>query len=628
MAVSSGKGHPPLAEHLGTAECWKLLEGEQFGRLALIGDHDIPDVFPVNFAAHEGSIYIRTAHDSKLVRVATDPVAAFEIDGSDGEYRWSVVIRGPIARLTDEAEIARSGIGSVRSESPRHKPYVLKLSGNVVTGRRFPIVEERPVRPRGAPISVHGGAAAAPDATSAEEHPPRTSRTTSPPTGPSRRSTSRMATPTDARPATPRAWWRAYPYLIAALAAGVVALALQLAGWSLASQIVLIAFTVVMVVRSGIRMLRQLRSGAFGVDLLAVIAIVATLLVAEYWASWVIVLMLSTGEALEDYAGRRAQHDLDELIDRTPRIAHARDENGTVRDVPVDEVEPGDRLVVGAGELVPVDGELLDDVAAIDESSVTGESIPVEKSAGDELLSGTVNGATAISMVVVRRASESQYQSIVRIVEEAARSRPPLVRLADRYAVPFTVFALALAAAAWWISGDPVRFAEVLVVATPCPLLVAAPVAFIAGMSRAAREGIIVKTGGAFEVLVRARTFVFDKTGTLTRGQPALVELRPAPGASPELLRLSAEAEQLSPHVLARARPCAPRGTRDSRCVPPTASRRRRRAASSRASAATTSRSAGVLSSRTRSAPRSRRPCSRPGRWPRTSPWTAATPAR
>ncbi|GAB2843501.1 pyridoxamine 5'-phosphate oxidase family protein [Microbacterium insulae] len=172
MAASSGKGHTPLAEHLGTAECWGLLEGEQFGRLALIGDNDVPDVFPVNFVAHEGAIYIRTAHDSKLVRVATHPVAAFEIDGSDGEHRWSVVIRGPIARLTDEAEIARSGIGSVRSESPRHKPYVLKLSGNVVTGRRFPIAEERPVRPRGAPISPGGGGTDAPGVTPVEEHLP------------------------------------------------------------------------------------------------------------------------------------------------------------------------------------------------------------------------------------------------------------------------------------------------------------------------------------------------------------------------------------------------------------------------------------------------------------------------
>ncbi|GAB2843495.1 heavy metal translocating P-type ATPase [Microbacterium insulae] len=362
-----------------------------------------------------------------------------------------------------------------------------------------------------------------------------------------------MAAPIDERPATRRGGWLAYPYLIAALAAGAAAGALQLAGWTLASQGTLIALTVVMAVRSGIRMLRQLRSGAFGVDLLAVIAIIATILVGEYWASWVIVLMLSTGEALEDYAGRRAQHDLDALIDRTPRIAHAVGEDGALRDVLVSEVRVGDRLAVGPGELVPVDGELVDAVAALDESSVTGESLPVEKGAGDELLSGTVNGATAITMVAVRAAADSQYQTIVRIVEEAARSRPPLVRLADRYAVPFTVFALALAAAAWWLSGDPVRFAEVLVVATPCPLLVAAPVAFIAGMSRAAREGIIVKTGGAFEVLVRARTFVFDKTGTLTRGRPALVELRAEPGAPPELLRIAAEAEQLSPHVLARA---------------------------------------------------------------------------
>lgn len=346
---------------------------------------------------------------------------------------------------------------------------------------------------------------------------------------------------------------RTYPYLAAALAVGIFAGALQLAG-SAAATWLLAAFAIFMAGRSLIGMIRRMRRGAFGVDALAVVAIAATLAVGEYWAAWVIVLMLATGEALEDYAGRRARQDLSSLIDRTPRIAHVVRADGTMFDADVEEVRPGDRLIVGPAELVPVDGRLSDAGAVVDEASLTGESMPVEKAPGDELLSGTVNGSTAVAIIALRSAAESQYQSIVRIVEDASRSRPPLVRLADRYAVPFTVFALVLAATAWAVTGDPVRFAEVLVVATPCPLLVAAPVAFIAGMSRAAREGVIAKSGSAFEVLRRARAFVFDKTGTLTLGRPELVGIVTENGAGrDDVLRLAAEAEQVSPHVLARA---------------------------------------------------------------------------
>lgn len=344
-----------------------------------------------------------------------------------------------------------------------------------------------------------------------------------------------------------------YPYLSAALAAGVLAGVLQTLRVR-GAQWILIAFAVFMAGRSALGMLRKLRSGTFGVDALAVVAIAATLAVGEYWAGWVIVLMLATGEALEDFAAHRARHDINALIDRTPRIAHLSAPDGAMRDVDVEDVRPGDRLVVGPAELVPVDGTLVDASAVLDESSLTGESVPVEKAAGDELLSGAVNGSVSLTMLALRPAAESQYQAIVRIVEEASRSRPPLVRLADRYAVPFTAFALVLAGVAWWVSGDPARFAEVLVVATPCPLLVAAPVAFLAGMSRSARRGVIVKSGAAFEILSRARTFVFDKTGTLTRGRPSLVAVRPeGPMARADVLSLAAEAEQVSPHVLAHA---------------------------------------------------------------------------
>lgn len=347
---------------------------------------------------------------------------------------------------------------------------------------------------------------------------------------------------------------REYPLLFTALLVGIVAATLQLSGIDLLAQWILIAFAVFMAGRAAIGMVRRVRSGVWGIDALAITAIGATLAVQEFWAAFVIVLMLTTGEALEDYAGNRARRDLSALVDRAPRIAHVLGSDESLHDVDVDEVAPGDRLLIGADEVVPVDCRLEDDSAWFDESSLTGESVPVEHRAGDAILSGATNGSVGVTVTAVRVAGDSEYQQIVRLVEEATQNRPPLVRLADRYAVPFTILALALAGFAWWLSGDPARFAEVLVVATPCPLLVAAPVAFIAGMSRAARDGVIVKGGGALEQLRRAQTFVFDKTGTLTRGRPALVDVRVAEERDPQdILRLAALAEQASTHVLARA---------------------------------------------------------------------------
>lgn len=309
-------------------------------------------------------------------------------------------------------------------------------------------------------------------------------------------------------------------------------------------------------------MVRAMLRGHFGLDVLAVTAIVATVLVGEYLAAIVVVLMLTGGEALEDYAERRAKRELDALLDRAPQRAHiARD--GRFVDVGVDEVAIDDVLLVRPSELVPVDGVLLSDAAAVDESSLTGESMPVDKGSGDELLSGTVNGAVAVEMRATATAANSQYQQIVALVAQASESKAPVVRLADRFAVPFTVFSIALGAIAWAVSGDPARFAQVLVLATPCPLLIAAPVAFVAGMGRAARAGLIVKGGSVLEQLSRARTIVFDKTGTLTHGAPELSQIRPEPGVTDdELLTLVASAEQYSSHVLAAAfmRAAADRG--------------------------------------------------------------------
>ena len=315
-------------------------------------------------------------------------------------------------------------------------------------------------------------------------------------------------------------------------------------------------------------MVRDVMRGHVGLDILAVVAMVATLAVGEYLASLIIVLMLSGGEALEDFAARRAKRDLTALLDRSPRIAHVivhplSGESDEVRDVAVDDVVVGDVLLVRPSEIVPADGVLLSESGSIDESSLTGESLPVTREVGGDVLSGAINGTRAVHVRAVRRSVDSQYQQIVALVRAAEGSKAPVVRLADRFAIPFTAVALVLAGTAWLISGDSTRFAEVLVLATPCPLLIAAPVAFLAGLSRAAKTGVIMKGGAVIEQLARVRSAAFDKTGTLTEGRPDLVDVRPAPGfGQDELLLLAASAEQYSSHVLAEGirRAAATRG--------------------------------------------------------------------
>ena len=346
---------------------------------------------------------------------------------------------------------------------------------------------------------------------------------------------------------------RRYPVVAFTIVVTFVGGVLDVAGTAPAAQWIVSAFAVLIAARQAWDMIRDLLKGLWGIDVLAIMAIVATVAVGEYWASLVIVLMLSGGEALEDYAAGRAKRELSALLDRAPQLAHRLDDDGhDATDVPVAEVVPGDRLLVRPSEIVPVDGSLVSDFGSFDESSLTGESLPVERMRGEDLLSGAVNGQVAITMEATTRSADSQYQRIVALVADAARSRSPLVRLADRYAVPFTALSLAIAGLAWIVSGDPVRFAEVLVVATPCPLLIAAPVAFMGGMSRASRHGIIVKGGGTLEKLARARTVAFDKTGTLSHGEPTVVEVRPAGAVTEdELFSLVASAEVYSSHVLA-----------------------------------------------------------------------------
>jgi len=346
---------------------------------------------------------------------------------------------------------------------------------------------------------------------------------------------------------------RRYPLVAATVALGLVGAALALTGQPDAVRWLFSAFGLAVAAYEAVGMVRQLRAGTFGVDFLAITAIVATVLVGEYVATMIIVLMLTGGAALEDFAVNRAKRELDALLKRAPQIAHRYTADLTeVEDVPATEVRIGDHLLVRPAEIVPVDGALLSESAAFDESSLTGESLPVERTAGDAILSGSINGQAAATIRATATAANSQYQQIIALVEEAAASKAPVVRLADRYAVPFTAVSLAIAGLAWLFSGDPARFAEVLVVATPCPLLISAPVAFMGGMSRAARNGIIVKGGGVLETLSRAKTAVFDKTGTLTHGTPTIARVLPESGfGEDELLALAASAEQYSSHVLA-----------------------------------------------------------------------------
>jgi len=384
---------------------------------------------------------------------------------------------------------------------------------------------------------------------------------------------------------------------LATLALIVAGGALHLAGAPAAGDAVWAATVVVMLVPLTVAIARTLAAGRVGVDAIALVAMAGALAVGEYLAGAVIALMLSGGNALEASASRRARRELTALLERMPTIAHRRipqperrrglhrdtkqtstaesaaterrrgldrysektstaGEGGAWEEVPVGELAVGDEVLVRAGEIVPVDGELRSAEATVDESALSGEPLPVTHARGATLRSGSANAGAAFELRATRLAADSAYAGIVRLVRAAETQRAPFVRLADRYAAFFLPLTLVLAAVAWAASGDPVRAVAVLVVATPCPLILAAPIAIVSGVSRAARSGVIVKGGAAIERLGEARTVLLDKTGTLTLGEPAVSEvvvLDPAAGGEDELLRLAASVDQLSAHVLAEA---------------------------------------------------------------------------
>ena len=319
------------------------------------------------------------------------------------------------------------------------------------------------------------------------------------------------------------------------------------------ADILWIAGTVLGLGFSTITTVRSLARRQPSVDVIAVLALAGALAVGEPFAGAMITVMLASGQLLEARADARARRELSLLVERAPRTARRR-VGGSVVDVSVDEVVVGDLLLVGTGQIVPVDGRLLSG-ATLDESALTGEPLPVERPAGDDVRSGVVNSGPPIDLIATALADESTYAGVVRLVEQAQASTAPFVRTADRFAILFVPFTLLLAGGAWLLSGDAVRAVAVLVVATPCPLLLAAPIAIMSGLSRAAAIGVVIKGGGALERLAGGHVLLFDKTGTLTQGRPELADVVIASDRldADEVLRLAASLDQVSAHVLASA---------------------------------------------------------------------------
>ena len=344
--------------------------------------------------------------------------------------------------------------------------------------------------------------------------------------------------------------WTLVAIAVTGLAAGIVAHAV---GRSDLADLAWTLSTAPVVAGLAFQIVRDFLAGRFGVDAIALVSMSAALALGQPLAGAVVALMYSGGNVLEDIAVARAEHDLRSLVDRAPREAHRRT-GDRIEEVPISEVAIGDRLLVRAGEIIPVDGIVGSAAATIDESALTGEPIPVVKTRGAAILSGSLNAGETFELTVSAAAGESTYAGIVRLVTAAQTAKAPFVRLADRYALIFLPVTLVLAFVAWLISGDLIRSLAVLVAATPCPLILAAPVAFIAGVAQAARRGILVKGGGPLEALARAHTVLFDKTGTLTVGGARLLSVEVAPGESAEeVLMLGASLEQASHHVLAAA---------------------------------------------------------------------------
>jgi heavy metal translocating P-type ATPase len=339
--------------------------------------------------------------------------------------------------------------------------------------------------------------------------------------------------------------------IVAGLAVGGLS---WLAGATAVTDAALVVATLLALVPATVSTVRALARGHLGVDLIALLAMVGALLLGELLAGAIIAAMLVGGESLEAHAAQRARRELTALLQRAPRVAHRHGPDDSLTDVEVDEVAVGDRLLVKPGEVVPTDGLLRSERAILDTSALTGEVRPVEVVAGHLLRSGSLNAAGPVEVLATAPAAASTYAGIVRLVEQAATERPPFVRMADRYAAWFLPITVLLAGGAWAASGDPVRALAVLVVATPCPLILAAPAAIVGGLSRAAGSGIIVKGGAALEALAGGQVVLLDKTGTVTAGRPSVSRVHTVEGTEAgEVLRLAGSLEQVSVHPFAPA---------------------------------------------------------------------------
>lgn len=332
----------------------------------------------------------------------------------------------------------------------------------------------------------------------------------------------------------------------------LLGLALQLLGWGSWSNWIwaVATFPVLAVLLTEI--ITSLRYGDVGLDIIAALAMAAALAFGQHLAAVVVALMYAGGQYLESFAEHRARREMTALLSRVSRAA-IRYQSGTLEEVSLDTIKPGDRLLIRQGDIVPVDGAVVEGFAVLDQSALTGESLPVHQEAGGYAMSGSTNVGEAFDLLASRTAAESTYAGIMRLVEAAQRSKAPMSRLADRFAIVFLALTVLVAGAAWLLSGTPLRAVAVLVVATPCPLILAVPVAIVSGLSRAAKQGILIKGGQALEMLARVRAVVFDKTGTLTIGRARLVSTFVASDLTEvEVLRIAASLDQASQHVIAQ----------------------------------------------------------------------------
>ena len=341
--------------------------------------------------------------------------------------------------------------------------------------------------------------------------------------------------------------------LLVALAGLVSGLAFYFAGRAVVADTVWFVAVLPVLIALLVEILRSLMRGEVGLDIVAALSMTAALAFGETLAAAVVAVMYSGGTFLEIFAEGRARRDMHDLLSRVPRTA-TRHRNGGLEEAPLDKIEPGDQLLIRQGDIVPVDGSIASENAFLDTSALTGESLPVRLSRGAEAMSGSTNAGEPFDLTATRLATQSTYAGIVRLVEEAQRSKAPMARLADRWSLGFLAVTVAIAFAAWWFTGDPIRAVAVLVVATPCPLILAVPVALVAGLSRATHFGVLIKGAGPLEAMARIRILILDKTGTLTDGRPQIVSIDSYDGAGEDdILRLAGALDQASKHPVAQA---------------------------------------------------------------------------